>query len=180
MGAASFLHERVRPCEESEPMEVLHHPSPVLKGRAREVEAASDESLRDLVRAMAETMYDENGVGLAAPQVGVDKRVIVFDIDDRLAALCNPVIVEFSEETVVDDEGCLSVPGITVPVERSTRVVCSGETIEGRSITLEAEELLARVLQHEIDHLDGILILDRCPAEVKKSIIRTYNEVNNL
>ncbi|MDO8848300.1 MAG: peptide deformylase [Coriobacteriia bacterium] len=161
-------------------MEVLHHPSPVLKSRAHEVEPAADSTLRNLVRAMAETMYDESGVGLAAPQVGVDKRVIVFDVDDRLAALCNPVITEFSPETVVEDEGCLSVPGITVPVERSMRVVCFGQTLEGRDITLEAEDLLARVLQHEIDHLDGVLILDRCPADVKKSIIRTYNEVNNL
>lgn len=161
-------------------MEVLHHPSPVLKNRAREVDVTDDAALRDLVRAMAETMYAEAGVGLAAPQVGVDKRVIVFDVDDRLAALCNPVIVEFGKETEVDEEGCLSVPGITVPVERSVRVVCSGETIEGREITIEAEDLLARVLQHEIDHLDGVLILDRCPADVKKSIIRAYNEVNNL
>ncbi len=161
-------------------MELLHHPSPVLKGRAREVDPGADTALRDLVRAMAETMYDENGVGLAAPQVGVDKRVIVFDVDDRLAALCNPVITDFSVETEVDDEGCLSVPGITVPVERSLRVVCDGHTLEGRDITIEAEGLLARVLQHEIDHLDGVLILDRCPPDVKKSIIRTYNEVNNL
>lgn len=161
-------------------MNVLHHPSPVLKERAREVDTSTDAGLRDLVRAMAETMYDEAGVGLAAPQVGVEKRVIVFDVDDRLAALCNPVISEFSAETVVDDEGCLSVPGITVPVERSARVVCVGQTIEGRDITLEAEDLLARVLQHEIDHLDGILILDRCPADVKKSTIRAYNEANNL
>jgi peptide deformylase len=161
-------------------MEVLHHPSPVLKSRAREVEPTGDVGLRDLVRAMAETMYEENGVGLAAPQVGVDKRVIVFDVDDRLAALCNPVITEFGVETAVDDEGCLSVPGITVPIERSIRVVCAGQTIEGREITLEAEDLLARVLQHEIDHLDGVLILDRCPPDVKKSIIRAYNEANNL
>jgi len=129
---------------------------------------------------MAETMYDENGVGLAAPQVGVDKRLIVFDVDDRLAALCNPAIIEFSDEKVIDDEGCLSVPGITVPVERSWRVVCAGQTIEGTDITIEAEDMLARVLQHEIDHLDGVLILDRAPADVKKSIIRAYNEANDL
>jgi peptide deformylase len=136
--------------------------------------------LRELVRAMAETMYAENGVGLAAPQVGVDKRVIVFDVDDRLAALCNPVITEFGDETLVDEEGCLSVPGVNVPVERSQRVVCQGLTIEGREITIEAENLLARVLQHEIDHLDGILILDRAPAEMRKSLIKAYNEANNL
>lgn len=161
-------------------MEVLHHPSPILKGRAREVDVAADKSLRQLVKSMAETMYDENGVGLAAPQVGVDKRVIVFDVDEKLAALCNPVITEFSEETIVDDEGCLSVPGITVPVERSARVVCTGHTLDGKEITLEAEEFLARVLQHEIDHLNGVIILDRCEPELRKTIIRAYNEANNL
>ncbi len=161
-------------------MEVLHHPNPVLKGRAHDVDTEADQELRELVRAMAETMYAENGVGLAAPQVGVDKRVIVFDVDDRLAALCNPVIIEFGDDTVVDEEGCLSVPGVNVPVERSQRVVCQGVTIEGREITIEAEDLLARVLQHEIDHLDGILILDRAPAEMRKSLIRAYNEANNL
>lgn len=161
-------------------MEVLHHPSPVLKGRAHEIDPGTDEGLRDLVRAMAETMYAESGIGLAAPQVGVDKRVIVFDVDDRLAALCNPVITEFGEEKVIDEEGCLSVPGVNVPVERSRRIVCEGTTVEGRPITIDAEDLLARVLQHEIDHLDGVLILDRAPADLKKSIIRAYNEANNL
>lgn len=161
-------------------MEVLHHPNPVLKSHAADVDPSGDGSLRDLVRAMAETMYEENGIGLAAPQVGVDKRVIVFDVDDKLAALCNPVIVEASDDTEVDDEGCLSVPGITVPVARSLRVVCKGQTIEGREITIEAADLLARVLQHEIDHLDGVLILDRAPAEVRSSIIRAYHEANRL
>ena len=161
-------------------MDVLHHPSPVLKTRAREVDVTSDTDLRALVRSMAETMYDENGIGLAAPQIGVDKRVIVFDIEDKLAALCNPVIVEASEETAVDDEGCLSVPGVTVPVERSVRVVCQGQTTEGRDVSLEATDLLARVIQHEIDHLDGVLILDRAPAELRKSILKAYHEANNL
>lgn len=161
-------------------MDVLHHPSPVLKNRAREVDVASDAGLRALVRAMAETMYDENGIGLAAPQIGVDKRVIVFDIEDRLAALCNPVIVDASEETAVDDEGCLSVPGVTVPVERSVRITCQGQTTEGRDVSLEATDLLARVIQHEIDHLDGVLILDRAPAELRKSILKAYHEANNL
>lgn len=161
-------------------MEVLRHPNPVLKNRAREVDPRSDAGLKDFVRAMAETMYAENGVGLAAPQVGIDKRVIVFDVHDRLGALCNPVLTEMSEELVIDEEGCLSVPGVNVPVPRSRRVVCEGLTIEGRRVRLEAEDLLARVLQHEIDHLDGVLILDRAPAEVRGSIIRAYNEANNL
>ncbi len=161
-------------------MQVLLHPSPALKARATEIDPQADPALRQLVRTMAETMYDEAGVGLAAPQVGVAKRVIVFDVDDSLAALCNPVIVEASEETAVDEEGCLSVPGVTVPIERSVRVVCNGQTIEGQPITVEAEDLLARVLQHEIDHLDGILILDRCPADIRKSVIKAYNEANRL
>lgn len=161
-------------------MRVLHHPSPILKTRAAEVEPEADSTLRELVRTMAETMYAESGIGLAAPQVGVQKRVIVFDVDDNLQAMCNPVIVDASDETAVDEEGCLSVPGITVPIERSTRVVCTGVTIDGRAVTIEAEDLLARVLQHEIDHLDGVLILDRCPAEIRKDVIRAYNEANRL
>lgn len=161
-------------------MEVVQHPSPILKSRAREVDATDDGSLRELVRVMAETMYDESGVGLAAPQVGVDKRVIVFDVDEKLAALCNPVITNSSDETIVEDEGCLSVPGISVPVQRAARITCTGQTIEGHEVTIEAEEFLARVLQHEIDHLDGVIILDRCDPALRKEIIRTYNEVNNL
>jgi len=161
-------------------MEVLHHPSPVLKGQASEVDPGTDSGLRELVRVMAETMYAEDGVGLAAPQIGVSKRVIVFDVDENLAALCNPVIAEYGEEKAVEEEGCLSVPGIQVPVERSVRVVCTGQTIEGRDVTIEAEYLLARVLQHETDHLNGVLILDRAPAELRKSLVRAYNEANGL
>ena len=152
-------------------MEVLHHPSPVLRSRATEVDTADDRELHDLVRAMAETMYEESGIGLAAPQVGVDKRVIVFDVEDRLAALCNPVIVEASEETAVDDEGCLSVPGVTVPVTRNARIVCAGLTIEGHEISIEASDLLARVIQHEIDHLDGKLFVDHI-SMLKRQRIR--------
>ena len=161
-------------------MEVLHHPSTVLRERAREIDPPGDDSLRALIRAMAEAMYEENGIGLAAPQVGVNKRVIVFDVDDNLAAICNPVITERSEETLVDEEGCLSVPGITVPIERNVTVRCKGQTIEGRELEIEASDLLARVLQHEIDHLDGVLILDRCPAEMRKDVIKAYNEANRL
>lgn len=161
-------------------MEVLHHPSPVLKSRAEEIDPLLDSSLRTLVRTMAETMYQESGIGLAAPQIGVNKRIIVFDVDDALSAICNPVIVERSEEVALDDEGCLSVPGITVPVERSVMVRCTGQTIEGQTVELEAHDLLARVLQHEIDHLDGVLILDRCPAEMRKDMIKAYNEANGL
>lgn len=156
-------------------MEILVHPNPVLADRAGEIEPAADSSLRALVRKMAEAMYDNAGVGLAAPQIGIQKRVIVFDIDDELGALCNPVITERSDETSIDDEGCLSVPGINVPVERSVSVVCEGLNLDGDPVVVQAHDFLARVLQHEIDHLDGVIILDRLTPEQRKFAIREYN-----
>ncbi len=159
-------------------MDILTHPNPVLKQRAAEVDVASDKDLRPLVRKMAEAMYENAGVGLAAPQIGVSKRVIIFDVDDQLSALCNPVIVERSEETEVDEEGCLSVPGISVPVKRACSVVCTGTTLDGKDVTLRADEFLARVLQHETDHLDGTIILDRLDAEERKGAIKAYNAAN--
>jgi len=160
-------------------MEVLSHPNPVLKLDAASVDVSADKELRRLVRTMADVMYEHAGVGLAAPQIGVSKRVIVFDVDDQLSALCNPVIVERSDETVVDDEGCLSVPGIWVPVERSQWVICNGVTLDGREVTLRAEDFLARVLQHEIDHLDGILMLDRLELDERREAIKAYNSAND-
>lgn len=157
-------------------MEILTHPNPVLKDRAAEVDVNSDTDLRRLVKTMAAAMYENQGVGLAAPQIGVQKRVIVFDVDDGLAAICNPVIVDRSDEMVVDEEGCLSVPGISVPVARAESVVCEGQSINGERIVIEASEFVARVLQHEIDHLDGTLILDRLTPEERKAAIRAYNE----
>jgi peptide deformylase len=129
-----------------------------------------------LVRSMAQVMYDAPGVGLAATQVGVQKRVIVFDIEDGLVALCNPHIVEASEETDLDDEGCLSLPGITVPVARSVSCVCEAIDVKGAPVRLEAEGFFARVLQHETDHLDGVLIIDRATPEERLAAMRRYRE----
>jgi len=129
-----------------------------------------------LVRSMAKTMYDAPGVGLAATQVGVQKRVIVFDLEDGLVALCNPLIVETSEETDVDDEGCLSLPGITVPVERAVSCVCEALDVKGAPVRLEAEGFFARVLQHETDHLDGLLIIDRATPDERRAAMRRYRE----
>lgn len=157
-------------------MKVLQHPNPALKQRALEVDCSTDPDLRELVTAMAHTMYEAPGVGLAATQVGVLKRVIVFDVDEGLYALVNPVILSRSEETILDEEGCLSVPGIGVLVSRSESVVCEGQDISGDPVRIEARDLLARVLQHEIDHLDGVLILDRADPEERKAAIRRYNE----
>ncbi len=157
-------------------MDILVHPNPALKQPAALVDPAADKELARLVRAMAQAMYDAPGVGLAATQVGVQKRVIVLDIEDGLMALCNPIIVEASEETDIDDEGCLSLPGITVPVARSLTCVCEALDLEGAPVRLEAEGFFARVLQHETDHLDGVLIIDRATPEERRAAIRRYNE----
>lgn len=128
---------------------------------------------------MARAMYDAPGIGLAAPQIGVLKRIIVCEFGEEgenPVALCNPVIVESSEECEVDDEGCLSLPGISVPVERPCRVVCEAVSLKGNPVRIEAEGLRARLLQHEIDHLDGLLIIDRATPEERKAALRRYLE----
>lgn len=160
-------------------MDILTHPSPALKAGSSDVDPTSDADLISLVKTMARAMYDAPGVGLAAPQIGVLKRVIVLDLDDGLIVLCNPKIVEFSEETEVEDEGCLSFPGITVPVARSREVTCEALNLEGKSVSVHAAELLARALQHEIDHLDGVLIIDRATPEDRKVALRQYNEYHS-
>jgi peptide deformylase len=157
-------------------MEILSHPNPALKQVAAPVDPVADADLPRLVKAMAQAMYDAPGIGLAAPQIGVMKRVIVFDVDDQLGVLCNPVLVERSEETETDDEGCLSLPGITVPVERSVKVVCEGLDIKGNPVRIEGAELVARMLQHEADHLDGVLIIDRTAPEERRAAMRRYME----
>lgn len=157
-------------------MEIITHPNPVLKQQAEPVDPKRDKELKRLAKRMAKALYEAPGIGLAAPQIGVQKRVIVYDLDEQLVALCNPTIVEHSDETETDEEGCLSLPGIVVPVERSVRVVCEAQTLDGQHVRIEADELLARLLQHETDHLDGVLILDRATPEERKAAIRRYNE----
>jgi peptide deformylase len=157
-------------------MEILTHPSPALKQHAQDVEHFRDRELKSLVTAMARAMYEAPGVGLAATQLGVLKRVIVYDIDDGLVALCNPRIVDAAEETEVSEEGCLSLPGIEVPVPRAVSLTCEASDIDGNPVTIEAEGLLARVLQHELDHLDGVLVIDRASPEERRAAIRRFNE----
>lgn len=146
---------------------ILIYPDPFLLRKSAPV-AKVDERIRELVRDMFETMYAAKGVGLAAPQVGVGKRVIVVDVspvDKEIAplALINPVIVE-SRGSVTGTEGCLSIPGVEGEVPRAEFVLVSGLDPQGEEVGIRAEGLLARALQHEIDHLDGILFIDRIPA----------------
>ncbi|MCL5886953.1 MAG: peptide deformylase [Actinobacteria bacterium] len=158
-------------------MEILSHPSPALKLVAQPVDPATEADLRQLVERMARAMYEAPGIGLAATQVGVMKRVIVYDLDDELVALCNPVITWHSEQTEVFDEGCLSLLGLEIPIERPVAVTCEALDLRGNPVRIEADELLARLLQHEIDHLDGIIILDRATPEERKSAIKRYMEL---
>jgi peptide deformylase len=150
---------------------------PVLKSKATPVDRF-DDALRQQVARMGGLMHDAIGVGLAAPQIGISQRLLVYGVgpDAPLIALANPEIEWLSEETEVGEEGCLSIPGIAVDVERAVhvRVRAVDETGEERSV--EASGLEARVIQHEIDHLDGVLILDRTSKEQRKEAIRALRE----
>ncbi len=159
-------------------MDILEHPNPALKQHASEVDPAADTTLASLVQAMAKAMYEAPGVGLAATQVGVQKRLVVLDVDDGLMALCNPRIVETTPETETEDEGCLSLPNVYIPIERPIGCVCEALDLKGAPVRIAAEGLFARVLQHETDHLDGLLILDRATPDERRAALRRYREAN--
>ncbi len=148
---------------------------PVLRERAREVERF-DRSLRKLARRMIRIMHDAPGVGLAAPQVGVLERLIVYDVDDDPQVLVNPVVTVLGDERAEGDEGCLSVPGVTMPVARAVRIRVEGRDEDGDPVDYEAEGLEARVVQHEVDHLDGVLIVDRTTREARAAALRALAE----
>ncbi|HEX7090824.1 MAG TPA: peptide deformylase [Longimicrobiales bacterium] len=152
--------------------------APVLRERAAEVEAV-DDGVRGLVRDMFDTMYAANGQGLAAPQVGVSRRIIVVDVpgsDAPASALINPRLVERSAETARGEEGCLSIPGVADVVERPARVVVEALDLEGAPVRIDAAGDLARCLQHEIDHLDGILYIDHLSPLKRKMLLARYRK----
>ena len=148
---------------------------PVLKTRAVPVESF-DESLAHLTQDMLATMRDKEGVGLAANQVGRLKRVLVAAVEDEEYVIVNPVLTNRAETKEKASEGCLSIPGIQVDVERPIAVTVSAQDVSGKPLHLEASGLLARVLQHEVDHLDGVLILDRTDRESRKAAMREWRE----
>ena len=148
---------------------------PVLKTPAAPVESF-DESLVRLTQDMLATMRDNEGVGLAANQVGRLKRVLVAAVEDQEYVIVNPVLTNEAETLAIVSEGCLSIPGIQVEVERPVAVTVSGQDVSGKPLRLEASDLLARVLQHEVDHLDGVLILDRTDRESRKAAMREWRE----
>jgi peptide deformylase len=148
--------------------QIRQYPDPVLRMEARPVEEFDDDLLR-LATRMGELMQEANGVGLAATQVGVLQRLFVFSPEeDKVVTLVNPEIVSRGGEVDTDDEGCLSLQGVTVPVERSTAVRIEGRDEHGKEIGLDLEEMAARIVQHELDHLDGKLILDRTTPEARR------------
>jgi peptide deformylase len=148
---------------------------PVLTTPADEV-TTFDKELRVLVQDLVDTMVDAPGAGLAAPQIGVGLRVFTYDVDDVIGHLVNPVIGVMSDEEQDGDEGCLSFPGLAFPTKRRQRVVASGFNMHGDPVTIEGSALLARCIQHEVDHLDGVLFIDRMDPEQRKLAMKAIRE----
>jgi peptide deformylase len=152
---------------------------PVLRQAAEPVSELTDD-VRRLIEDMFDTMYAEEGVGLAAPQVGVAQRIIVVDAregDAQPFALINPEVTTFSDDLDRAEEGCLSLPGLREIVERPWGVRVSGLDRDGTRVELEAEGLLARILQHEIDHINGILFIDRVSALKRKLLLARWQKL---
>jgi peptide deformylase len=153
--------------------QIRQYGDPALRLTANEI-SDFDDDLRRLVDRMTGLMHDAQGVGLAATQVGVLRRLFVFEPDDDGArAIVNPTLVEVGDETDEDSEGCLSLQGVRVPVERPTRVVIEGKDLAGGDVRYELEGYGARIVQHELDHLDGVLIIDRTDEEHRKEALGT-------
>lgn len=156
---------------------VRKHGDPVLRSRALPVERF-DEGLRDQVRRMGQLMHEALGIGLAATQVGLMNRVLVYRVeaDGPIAALVNPVLEWAGDEREGLDEGCLSLPGVLVEVDRPVHVRVRAHDERGEEILIEASGLEARVIQHEMDHLDGVLIIDRTTRDQRKEAMRRLRE----
>ena len=158
------------------PLQILVPPAPILRAKARAVGPGDDDTVRALVPRMLSAMYAAPGIGLAAPQVGVGLRLVVVDLmpDEKPAPvyLVNPEITRVSEEWATREEGCLSLPGQYADVSRPARVVVRYLDLEGARQEIEAEGLLAACLQHEIDHLDGVLFVDHLSALKRNMIMR--------
>ena len=157
--------------------QIRQYPDAVLRMRANEVERFDDDLAR-LADKMAHLMRDAHGVGLAATQVGVLQRLFVFQARDEedVTVIVNPEITKRSSGVAVADEGCLSLQGVLVPVERALDVTIEGQDLSGAPLRLELDELDARVVQHEIDHLDGVLMLERTTDEARREALATLRK----
>jgi peptide deformylase len=148
---------------------------PVLTMPAAEV-TTFDKELRVLVKDLAETMIDAPGAGLAAPQIGVSLRVFTYDVEDEVGHLINPVVSIVGDEDQDGDEGCLSFPGLTFPTKRRQHVIATGMNMHGEPVSIDGSDLLARCIQHEVDHLDGILFIDRLDRAQRKAAMKAIRE----
>ena len=153
--------------------QIRQYGDPALRLAAHEV-VDFDDDLRRLIDRMTTLMHEAQGVGLAATQVGVLRRLFVFEPDDEgPRVIVNPVVVERAEETATDDEGCLSLQGVRVPVERPIKITIEGKDGNGEDVRWDLDEYGSRVVQHELDHLDGVLIIDRTGDEHRKEALST-------
>jgi peptide deformylase len=150
--------------------QIRQYGDPVLRMRAADVESF-DEELARITGRMTELMHDADGVGLAATQIGILRRFFVCTLEGEDRVLVNPVVTPVGDETEADDEGCLSLGSIRVPIERALRVEVEARDAAGEPVSLSLEGMDARVVQHELDHLDGVLLLDRTDAESRREAL---------
>jgi len=151
---------------------------PVLRARAADVPQV-DRGARRLMRNMTDTMREAPGIGLAAPQVGVLRRIIVWENEEDCGSLANPVILE-REGSVEGEEGCLSIPGINYPVVRARLILVEGFDENGDKVKLETQDLTARIIQHEVDHLNGVLFIDHLPPDLRKEAMAAIRELQEV
>ena len=156
-------------------LRIKTYPARILRKKIAAVKKVTEEE-RHLLSRMAQVMYDSQGVGLSANQVGIDKSMLVADPGSRLYKIINPRIVKKQGRSVLE-EGCLSVPDVCLKIKRAKKVVVQGQDEDGKSITIEAEGLFSHILQHEIDHLNGKLIIDRVPFFTKLMISKKINRL---
>jgi peptide deformylase len=157
--------------------EIRTYGDPVLKSQAMSIEKIDDKLVR-LTEEMFDIMYDAPGIGLAAPQIGVSKQLFVYDIGDGADVLINPEIVESSGEWVYE-EGCLSIPGLYVEMIRPKQVLLKGVNLDGEEVTVEADELLSRLFQHELDHLNGVLMFERMTPDQRVEAMAEYRRLHD-
>jgi peptide deformylase len=162
-------------CNPMAPYEIRIIGDPVLRQRAAEVTQV-DGALARLCDDMLHTMYEAPGIGLAAPQVGVQKRLFVYDVGEGPGVVVNPEIVE-ARGSWVYEEGCLSVPGLSWEIERPNEIHIKGYDLDGNEVDIEADELLGRLFQHEFDHLDGVLLVERLDDDMRKVALKTIREM---
>ncbi len=160
-------------------LKVLTYPNPILSQKAQLVDRLSSKDLA-MIEQMIDVMYEEDGVGLAAPQVGISKQIIIVSpqaIRGEEQVYINPEIIHFSNEQELGLEGCLSVPNISCEVRRAKKITFKAKTIKGKEIVEELQNFPARVIQHEVDHLNGILLIDRVDFNQRQTLLGSYQRL---